>query len=122
MADKWQAQFNFWSRFNLPVYERDSVPDREDISYPYITYEAASSGFDEDVPVSASVWTRGEYWVTADYYADQIYGVLANGGVTVGYDTGMIWITPGVPFAESMGDPDDDMIKRKLLSVTLRFS
>ena len=126
MADKWQAQYNFWAGFGIPAYEQNSVPDVDDREYPYITYEAASSGFDEDVPVNASIWTRSDSWEQADGFADAIYDALADGGVIVPYtDTrftrGAIHITAGEPFAESMGDPDDSAIKRKLLNVTLHY-
>ena len=126
MADKWQAQYNFWAEFGIPAYEQNSVPDVDDREYPYITYEAASSGFDEDVPVNASIWTRSESWAQADGLADAIYNVLADGGKWVEYSDarfaqGRICITASEPFAESMSDPDDGMIKRKLLNVILHY-
>lgn len=120
--DKYEALYSFWSRFNIPAYEENSVPDESEVSFPYITYQAVSSSFDEDAVVNSSIWTRSTSWLTADTIANSIEEYLKNGGVTVPYNNGVIWITPGVPFAQSMGDPDDDRIKRKVLSVTLHFS
>lgn len=120
--DKWQALFSFWSSFSIPAYEENSVPDQDDILFPYITYEAVSSGFGDDVTGSASVWSRSSSWAAADLLSDTIFDRLKHGGVTIPYDGGMIWITAGTPFSHSMGDPDDDRIKRKLLTVNYHFA
>lgn len=120
--DKWQALFSFWSGFGVDAYEENSVPDRDDIAFPYITYESAMSGFDESATLSANIWTRSNSWEQADVLANAIYDRLKNGGFVTHYDGGILWIIPREPFAQSMGDPDDDKIKRKLLSVTVNFA
>lgn len=120
--DKWQALHSFWASFSIPAYEENSVPDLDKVIFPYITYEAINSGFDSDVTGTASVWSRSFSWMAADAIADMIYARLKDGGVTVPYDGGMIWITAGNPFAHSMGDPDDDRIKRKFLQVDYHFA
>ena len=120
--DRYEAQYGFWSGFNIPAYEENAVPDVDEITYPYITYQAVSAPFDGDVPINASIWTRSTTWAGADALADAIEAELRNGGKVVPYTGGMIWVTAGSPFAQSMGDPNDDRIKRKLLSVTLHFA
>lgn len=120
--DKWEALHSFWSSFSIPAYEENSVPDKDDLIYPYITYEAVDSGFDSDVNASASVWSRSFSWLAADTISNTIYDRLKNGGETILYDGGMIWITAGTPFSHSMGDPEDDRIKRKLLSIDYHFA
>lgn len=122
MMDRWEAQYAFWSSFGVPAYEASSVPDRDDVTYPYITYEGASAQFDGDVMRNASIWTRSTSWNTADTLADLIESRLKDGGSIISYSGGMIWITAETPFAQSMGDPDDDRIKRKLLSVVYHFN
>lgn len=119
--DRWEAQYSFWASFGVPVYEANSVPDLDEVTFPYITYDARAAGFDGDVLANASIWTRGSSWAQADGLSDAIESRLKNGGETVAYDGGLIWITAEAPFAQSMGDPDDDRIKRKLLSVVLHF-
>lgn len=120
--DKWQAQYNFWSSFGVPAYQENSVPDRDTIAYPYITYPAFSAPFDGDVAANASIWTRSASWERADALADAVQNRLQDGGQVVPYDGGVIWVTAEDAFAQSMGDPNDDLIKRKLLSVVLHFS
>lgn len=120
--DKYEAQYNFWHSFGVPAYEETSVPDADDVVFPYITYQAVNAGFDEDAVVSASVWTRTTSWEQADTLANSIQNALKNGGQVVPYSGGIIWVTPEVPLIQNMGDPNDDQIRRKLITVQLHFN
>ena len=121
--DRWQAQYSFWSGFGIPAYEENSVPTGENRpTYPYLTYQAVMSGFNEDAPVSASIWDRGDSWDTVDRKANDILTALSTGGRVIGYDTGMIWVTADTPFAQSMGDMENDYIKRTVISVVMHFA
>lgn len=119
--DRWQAQYSLWSSYGVEAYEENSVPDLDDLEYPYITYQAVSAGFDGDTMPSVSIWSRSSSWADADALADAIEADIGMGGKSVMYEGGMLWVTANAPFAQSMGDPDDDLIKRKLLSVVLHF-
>lgn len=121
--DSWQAQYNFWAGFNIPAYEENSVPTG-DIrpAYPYITYQAVDSIFDESFYVAASIWTRSTSWELADTLSNTIKAMLSDGGTTVPYDGGMLWVTAEEPFAQNMADPNDPLIKRKRLAVTMHFN
>lgn len=119
--DKWEAQYQFWSGFGVPAYEQNSVPDADHVIFPYITYEAASSSFDEEAYVTASVYTRSTSWEEADRISDLIETKLKNGGFVILCDAGGVWFTIRPPFSQSTGDPNDDMVKRKIISVTLHF-
>lgn len=119
--DRWEAQYNFWASFGIPAYEENSVPDLDEVVFPYLTYEAAVSGFDESAMVSVSIWTRSTSWAEADTLADNIEGRIKNGGALLPYDNGVIWATPSTPFAQNMGDESDDRIKRKILNINLQF-
>lgn len=122
MMDRYEAQYSFWASFGVPAYEENSVPDLEDVTFPYITYQAAASAFDEDARLSANVWTRSTSWLQADTIANAIIARLKDGGENIAYDGGCIWVTPEAPLVQNMGDPEDDRIKRKLVSVVLHFS
>lgn len=120
--DRYEAQYRFWSQF-LPAYDENSVPTGENRpKYPYLTFECLTAPFDGDVLVSASIWTRSTSWETADKKADEIYNALKNGGAVVPYDGGIIWFTAETPFAQRMGDPGDDLIKRQVLQVVAHFA
>lgn len=126
--DKFEAQHGFWSSFGVPAFEENSVPDRDtlrewDIT-DYITYTKVNGVFGSVVQVNPSIWTRSTTWDRADALQLAIQNRLENGGERISYDGGMIWATAddGGSFAQSMGDPDDDQIKRYRLAVNLQFS
>ena len=120
--DKWQAQYNLWSSFGIPAYDASSVPDGDNTpDFPYITYQGTDGMFDSDASVYVSIWTRSFSWIQANELSNAVYQRLKNGGVVVPYDDGIIWVTAGEPFSQNMGDPNDDLVRRKLLNVTLHF-
>ncbi len=112
------AIYQFWSGF-LPAYEENTVP--EDAAYPYITYQLITDAFGNDVQMAASIWYRGSSWTQANAKADEISQYIGLGGVFVKCDGGKIWIRRGSPFAQNMGDADDDLIKRKYLNISAEF-
>lgn len=116
------ALYNFWSMFGLPVYEENAVPSGEDgAGFPYITYQVVTDSFGNDVALTGSVWYKSTSWKEANVKAQEISNVLSRGGVTIACDGGIIWLRRGVPFAQSMGDDSDDLIKRKYINITAEF-
>ena len=118
---KTQALYNFFSGFELPAYEENTVPTGENApELPYITYATATSGFDNDVQISASLWYKGYSWESADRKAAEINTALAHGGKMIPYTGGALWIRRGTPFAQHMAD-DDDTIRRIYLNLTAEY-
>lgn len=116
------ALYNFWSMFGLPAYEENSVPTGEDgAEFPYITYQVVTDSFGNDVALTGSVWYRSTSWKEANAKAQEISNTLSRGGVTIACDGGIIWLRRGVPFAQSMGDDSDDLIKRKYINLVAEF-
>lgn len=119
--DRWQAQYQFWSQFGIPAYEKNSVPDVKDLTYPYITYEAAASGFDEPVYCVASIWDNNSSWERVDALADTIeHHIRKMGCPEIDGGRYRAWIGD-TTFAQNMGDPDNDKIRRKVLNVNFEF-
>ena len=117
-----QAIHQFWSMFGLTAYEENAVPTGDDApKFPYITYSVAISGFNEETQLPASIWTRSTSWVTANNMADSIMKYIGLGGKILKCDGGAIWIKRGSPFSQSMGDPSDNLIKRKYINITAEF-
>lgn len=119
--DKWEAQYNFWSSFGLPAYDENAVPDRREVTYPYITYEAITGGFDEPCQVSASIWDRGPSYEAVDRKADEIRRRIKSMGCPE-IEGGRYRVYVESPeYATHMGDPDDDQIRRNRLMVTFEY-
>ena len=113
------AIYQFWNSFALTAYEENSVPD--DAAFPYITYQLVTDSFDRELPLTASLWYRSESWTAINAKAEEISQTISRGGKIISCDGGAIWLKRGQPFAQSMGDKSDDLIKRKYLNITAEF-
>lgn len=116
--NKEQAYHAFWAQF-APAYDETSVPDGA--GFPRITYEGVSDDFGEQIASSASIWTRSSSWSEAETLKKQIEQKITRGGIMKATDGGAIWIKRGNPFAQRLGDPSDDLIRRIVLNLELEF-
>lgn len=113
------AIYQFWSGFGLTAYEENTVPT--DADFPYITYQLVTDSFDRETPLTASLWYRSESWTAINAKTEEISQKISRGGKIIACDGGAIWLKRGQPFAQSMGDESDDLIKRKYLNITAEF-
>ena len=113
------AIYQFWNSFGLTAYEENSVPD--DATFPYITYQLVTDSFDREIPLTVSIWYRSESWTGINAKTDEISRTIGRGGKIIHCDGGAIWLKRGQPFAQSMGDESDNLIKRKYLNITAEF-
>ena len=113
------AIYQFWSGFGLTAYEENTVPD--DATFPYITYQLITDSFDREIPLTASIWYRSESWTGINAKTEEISQKISRGGKVIHCDGGAIWLKRGQPFAQSMGDESDNLIKRKYLNITAEF-
>ncbi len=113
------AIYQFWNSFGLAAYEENSVPD--EAAFPYITYQLVTDSFDREIPLTASLWYRSESWTAINAKTEEISQKISRGGNVIPCDGGAIWLKRGQPFAQSMGDESDNLIKRKYLNITAEF-
>lgn len=113
------AIYKFWNSFRLTAYEENSVPD--EAAFPYITYQLVTDSFDREIQLTASLWYRSESWTDINAKAEEISHTISRGGKIISCDGGAIWLKRGQPFAQSMVDESDDIIKRKYLNITAEF-
>ena len=111
--------YQFWSGFGLTAYEENTVPT--DAAFPYVTYQLVTDSFDREIQVTASLWYRSESWTAINAKTEEISQKISRGGKVISCDDGAIWLKRGQPFAQSMGDESDDLIKRKYLNITAEF-
>lgn len=114
---KEQALHRFFSQF-ATAYDESTVP--ENATLPRITYSVATDSFNRPVSITASIWSRSKSWVQATEIKDTIDEAMGHGGMTVKYEDGMLWMTPGTPFAQRMSDLDDS-IRRIVLNFEAEF-
>ena len=113
------AIYQFWNSFGLTAYEENTV--QTDATFPYITYQLVTDSFDREISLTASLWYRGESWTDINSKTDEISQKISRGGKIISCDGGAIWLKRGQPFAQSMGDESDNLIKRKYLNITAEF-
>ena len=113
------AIYQFWNSFGLTAYEENSVPD--EAAFPYITYQLVTDSFDREIPLTASLWYRSESWTGINSKTEEISQKISRGGKIISCDEGAIWLKRGQPFAQSMVDKSDDLLKRKYLNITAEF-
>ena len=113
------AIYQFWSGFGLTAYEENTVPT--DAALPYITYQLVTDSFDREIQLTASLWYRSESWTAINAKTEEISQTISRGGKIIPCDGGAIWLKRGQPFAQNMGDENDDLIKRKYLNITAEF-
>ena len=116
---KTEALHSFFAQFSIPAYEENAVPDKT--AYPYITYYVATDSFGGEIALTASLWYRSTSWLAANEKAEEISSIIGAGGIMEAYDGGAIWIKRGEPFAQNMGDQNDDMIRRKIINLSVEY-
>ena len=117
--DKSQVINSFWSGFDLPVYDENTVPD--DATMPYITYSESTGTMDNLVVLNASLWYRSTSWAAITRKSEEIARAIGYNGKILKFDDGYLYLCQGSPFAQRMADPSDDMIRRIYINVSAEF-
>lgn len=124
--DKEQAFNSFWNSFDVPAYDAITTPTDDEMRkmgkepFPRITYEVTVNEFGNPTTVYASIWDKNTGWGRITGIAHKIDSALSEGGQTVSYDGGIIWLKKGTPFQQRMGDPDDT-IRRILVNIEIEY-
>lgn len=120
--DKYAAVQAFLTGF-LPAYEENAIFSAPVApSYPYITYESIVDSFGEtDTAMTFSTWYREYSWNASVSKTKDISAAIGREGKMLECDDGYVLIMRGSPFSTRMGDESDDLIKRTLFNLTVRF-
>lgn len=112
----------FWSSFGWAAYEATSVPTGDDApKFPYITYTVATDSIERTVALTADLWYRGTSWAKVNEVTQKISEAISSGGKIISCDGGSIWLNRESPFAQNMSDPNDNLIKRKHINISVEF-
>lgn len=118
------ALHSFFSGFGLTAYEENSVYALESPpALPYLTYEVRTDAFTDgaDTPISASLWYRTTTWTAVNEKVEEISAAVGRSGKVIPIDFGYLLVRRVSPFSQSMADPADSMIKRKVLNFAVRY-
>lgn len=118
--NKLQTLDAFWNSFGWPAYNEYSVPD--DVEYPYITYNVVTSDLDYPVSTYANIWDRSSSWENISLKMLDIERYITTmNPPAIKFDTGRLYITKGNPFSERMQEPNDEMVKRIYINVSMEY-
>ena len=119
--DKAQAIHNFWSSFEWPAYDENTVPDDAKDTYPRITYNVQTDSLGNSLALYGSLWDYGTSWerLSKKSYEieEAVYRMFPSG---IPIDVGRLHLTPGTPFAQRMSD-ENDMVRRIYINITAEF-
>ena len=119
---KEQAIHQFWSGFGLKAYDEQTVPTGDDApAFPYITYEVITDSLGYPVALTGSLWYRSTSWTDITDKKDQIAEYIGYGHKIIKIDGGYMYLTRGTPFAQRMGDENDDMIRRIFINIECEY-
>lgn len=119
--DKGQAIYNFWSRFGLPAYEENTVPDNS--GDRYITYSVQFDSIGNVVNLYGNIWDYNSHsWEFVDKKAQEIAEYIEKKyPISYGIDNGRLYIAKGTPFAQHMSDPNSDLVRRVYINIQAEF-
>lgn len=117
--NKAEALHSFYSSFELPAYDENTIP--ENAVLPYITYQVITDSLGNTVYLPASVWYRSTSWTAIQSKADEIAERLGYGGTIMPIDDGYLWLVKGTPFAQRMAEPSDEEVRRIVLSIEAEY-
>lgn len=119
--DKGQALYNFWSKFGLPAYEENTVP--ENSGDRYITYSVQFGDLDDVLNLYGNIWDyNSNSWEFVDKKAEEIAEYIKKKyPISYGIDNGRLYIAKGTPFAQHMSDPNSDLIRRVYINIQAEF-
>lgn len=120
--NKWQAIDTFWNSFGIPAYDENTVrTGGNSPKPPYITYTAVTGSLNQEVSLTASLWYKGYSWREVSEKADEIAESIGYGYRLEDVDGGYLYIKKGQPFAQRMGDLEDDSIRRVFIITDAEF-
>ena len=121
--NRWQAQYEFWSSFDLPAFNEQTSIDEDEEQFPHLTYEATGGELDQMTQVQASLWYKSDSWEAISLKADEIETAIGT-GLTIPVDNGVMWVHKSntTPFAQPVDSGyTSSQVKRINLTVEIEF-
>ncbi len=119
--DKGQALFNFWSKFGLPAYDENTVP--ENTGERYITYNTVFDSMGNVINLYGNIWDiNSTSWEYVSKKAEEIAEAIEkNYPISYAIENGRLYIAKGTPFAQRMSDPSSDRVRRIYINLQAEF-
>ena len=119
--DSWQALHAFWSGFDVPAYDEQTIFAEGDApAYPHITYESAGGINGNSDLLTASLWdridpdsTQTASWIWLKQKAEEIKNAIGYGGITIQVEGGGLWLKlpESSPFSRPLPSGEDNILR-----------
>lgn len=119
--NKYQALYSWFNSFGIPFYVDTNVPNQNDITYPYGTYQNVVDAWSNSVSITVRLYYRSTSEVEINKMADKFSTALKNGGARITCDDGMMWVTQGNPFCQAIEDDTDTTIKSRYINMNIEY-
>lgn len=117
---KQEAIQEFFSRFGLPVYSAQAIPDN--VTLPYLTHDISTGAWgDGENSITVNLWFYTESEAIPDQKADELSRAFGLGGVVLPCDGGAVWLKRGSPWCQTIKDAEDDKIKGRYINVSAEY-
>lgn len=119
--DKSQAIYNFWSKFGLPAYDENTVP--ENTGKRYITYNTVLDSLGNVINLYGNIWdVDSTSWEFVSKKAEEIAeAIVKSYPISYAVDNGRLYLAKGTPFAQRMSDPSSDRVRRMYINIQAEY-
>lgn len=115
-----QALYEFFTRFGIPAYPTNSVPDTTE--FPWLTYEAkVGNAMDSALSCAVNLYYHTDSEAVPNAKAKEISDAIGLGGKMLLHDEGAIWIKRAEPWLTPLVNEADSAIKQRQLMLSLEF-
>lgn len=118
--DKNEAIYTFFNSLGASAYPVGNVPDVQELTYPYITYENVNGSLGRTATSSVSVWFKTNSERVMNAFINNIITKL-DSGVNIACEGGSVFISCDGTWM-SLLDVEDDNIKRKTATFEIMFN
>lgn len=117
-----QALQEFFEGFGMKAYPTTAVPNSQDLTFPYLTYETPRSYFGGgEVNCTVNMWFYTSSEAAASAKADELSAVIGRGGLILHCDDGALWLRRGSPWVQSLSEAQNNNYKRRIFNLTIEF-
>lgn len=111
---------SFFTSFDIDSYEENTMPDKKDLKFPYMTYQIATDDLEGyGVPLTIQLFYRSDSWLLINAKADEISRRISS-SLRLKCDDGYIVLCKGTPFAQNRPSEEDN-IRAKVINVTAYY-
>lgn len=118
--NKYQAIHKWFNDLGIPFYVDTNVPDMNEISYPYGTYQNVIGNWTDQVSITVRLYYRTTSEKEINAMVQKLTDKLKDNNQVI-CDEGMLWINSGTPYCQAVSDAEDDTIRSRYINLSVDY-